>query len=116
MKDRRAGQLLIIDDDQKLVGILAIKLNHLGYKVDTATSAMAGYKLATKDNYDLIVLDVMMPVRNGLELCADMRSSDVMSPILILSGKTDKVSIVQCLEAGADDYLTKPFVVFFHLI
>src|SRR3989344_3588794 len=110
MGQAEAGHILIIDDDKKLVEILAIKLGLLKFQVATATSALTGYRLALKHDYDLIVLDVMMPVRSGLELCTDMRTNGIVSPILVLSGKTDKVSIVKCLEAGADDYLTKPFI------
>ena len=110
MGQAEAGHILIIDDDKKLVEILAIKLGLLKFQVATATSALTGYRLALKHSYDLIVLDVMMPVRSGLELCTDLRANGITSPILVLSGKTDKISIVKCLEAGADDYLTKPFI------
>ena len=110
MGKSEAGHILIIDDDKKLVEILAIKLGLLKFQVATATSALTGHKLALKHNYDLIVLDIMMPVRSGLEICTDLRANGVTSPILVLSGKIDKASIVKCLEAGADDYLTKPFV------
>lgn len=110
MGKSEAGRILIIDDDKKLVEILAIKLGLLKFQVATATSALTGHKLALKHNYDLIVLDIMMPVRSGLEICTDLRANGVTSPILVLSGKIDKTSIVKCLEAGADDYLTKPFV------
>ncbi|HEX4774682.1 MAG TPA: response regulator transcription factor [Candidatus Saccharimonadales bacterium] len=103
------NRILLIDDDEQLVALLAMKLTQAGNEVDGVTSPDEGYNLALTSNYDLIVLDLVMPKRGGLEICADLRSQGVLVPILILSGKTDKEIVVRGLGVGADDYLTKPF-------
>jgi len=109
MRASDARRILVTDDDESLVKLLCIKLSRLNYNVDGATTASKGYELALKGNYDLIILDIVMPKQSGFEICRDLRAQGVITPILMLSGKTDKTSIVECLEAGADDYLTKPF-------
>jgi DNA-binding response OmpR family regulator len=102
-------RILIVDDDEPLVKILSLRLSRLNHSVDGVTTAAAGFELGLNGRYDLIILDVLMPKRSGLEICSDLRSRGVITPILMLTGKTDKKSVVECLEAGADDYLTKPF-------
>jgi len=99
----------MIDDDESLVGVMAIKLRHLGYRVDTAVQGSQGFAMATKQPYDVVILDVAMPGLNGYEVCKNLRDQGVLTPILMLSGQTDKVNIIKSLELGADDYLTKPF-------
>lgn len=101
--------VLMIDDDESLVGIMAIKLTHLGYKVDTAVQSAEGFAMASKHPYDLLILDIKMPGMDGIEICRNLRSQGILTPILMLSGKTDKPDIVKSLDIGADDYLTKPF-------
>lgn len=103
------NRVLIIDDDEQLTSLLSIRLNRAGYKADTALSADEGYDLAIVHKYDVIILDIMMPKRSGSDLCKDLRDEGILAPILMLSGKTEKESIIQSLEVGADDYLTKPF-------
>jgi len=109
MTNGAGNRLLIVDDDEQLVSMLSIKLTALGYQVDGALTAADGLRQALKDNYDVIILDILMPKRSGLEICEDLRAKGVLTPVLILSGKTEKNSIVKGLELGADDYLTKPF-------
>lgn len=99
----------MIDDDEPLVGVMSIRLKQAGYDVDTAVKSREGYALASKQPYDIIILDVMMPGLSGFEVCSGLRSQGVLTPILMLSGKTEKTNIVHSLELGADDYLTKPF-------
>jgi DNA-binding response OmpR family regulator len=99
----------MIDDDESLLGIMSIKLQHSGYRVDTAAKSTAGYTLALKQSYDALILDVTMPELGGIELCQNLRSEGIMTPILMLSGNTERTSIIRSLELGADDYLTKPF-------
>jgi DNA-binding response OmpR family regulator len=101
--------ILLIDDDKTLVKILCLQLMHNNYYVDQAYSAGSGYKKALARNYDVIVLDVGLPDKNGLQVCFDLRSQGVLSPILILSGDTKQKTVVGCLRSGADDYLSKPF-------
>jgi DNA-binding response OmpR family regulator len=99
----------MIDDDESLVGIMAIKLKHSGYLVDTAVKSTQGYAMASTQPYDVVILDVTMPGLNGFDICKNLRAQGVLTPILMLSGKTDKPDIIRSLELGADDYLTKPF-------
>jgi DNA-binding response OmpR family regulator len=101
--------ILMIDDDIALVGIMAIKLRQIGYNVDTATQSNLGFSMARKKQYDAIILDVTMPGFNGFEVCQKLRACGVLVPILMLSGMADKPNIVHGLDAGADDYMTKPF-------
>ena len=102
-------RILLVDDDQQLVSLLAIKLAKAGYSVTTATKPEDGYQLALQRDFDVLVLDVIMPRVSGIEICAKLRARGVLSPVLILSGQTDKDIVIHGLNAGADDYLTKPF-------
>ncbi len=102
-------RVLLIDDDVQLVALLRMRLMQAGYAADGATEADQGYRLALRGDYDIIILDLTMPKRSGLNICASLRASGVLTPILILSGNIDKPTIVRGLNAGADDYLTKPF-------
>lgn len=102
-------RLLLVDDDEQLVALLAIKLRQAGYVVEPATRALHGYERAAQVTFDLIILDIIMPELSGLEVCKQLRLRGILTPILILSGETDKDMIVRGLNAGADDYLTKPF-------
>lgn len=104
-----SNRVLMIDDDESLVGIMAIKLKHSGYNVDTAVQGSLGYAMAVQQPYDVVILDITMPGLNGLDICKNLRAQGILTPILMLSGKTDKPDIVHSLELGADDYLTKPF-------
>ncbi|MCW1908697.1 MAG: response regulator transcription factor [Candidatus Saccharibacteria bacterium] len=109
MKTARHNHVLMIDDDESLLGIMSIKLEHSGYKVDTAAKSSMGYDLALSQPYDALIVDLIMPGLNGMEICKSLRAEGVLTPILMLSGNTEKVTIVESLELGADDYLTKPF-------
>lgn len=102
-------RILLVDDDEQLTTLLAIKLRQAGYEVVAATKAEQGQSLALHNDYDLIILDIVMPHLNGLEICSKMRAEGILAPILLLSGKTDTDIIVSGLDTGADDYLTKPF-------
>lgn len=109
MKNTKANHVLMIDDDESLVGVMSIRLRQAGYQVDTATQSSEGYELASEQPYDVLILDLTMPGLSGYEVCQNLRSNGVLTPILMLSGKTDKSNIIHSLELGADDYLTKPF-------
>jgi len=100
---------LLVDDDEQLVGLLSIRLAKAGYIVTAATQPEDGLQKALFNDYDVLVLDIMMPRMSGLEICAKLRARGIFTPVLVLSGQTEKESIVQGLNAGADDYLTKPF-------
>ena len=100
--------ILVIDDDRRLRDLIARYLGEQGYKVVTAVNAADARGKLKSLAFDLLVLDVMMPGENGLELTADLRNgSDV--PILLLTARTEIEDRISGLESGADDYLTKPF-------
>jgi len=100
---------LLVDDDEQFVGLLDIRLTKAGYLVTPVTRARLAYHWAMSGVYDLIVLDIVMPEMNGVELCAALRAQGILTPILVLSGQTETDMVVRALNAGADDYLTKPF-------
>ena len=101
--------ILLVDDDRYLTQILTMTLRQEGYEVTAANAGSEGLRIAKEKNFDCIVLDLHMPKVDGFTICKQLRAEGVMSPILILSGVTDKLNIVQVLKLGADDYLTKPF-------
>lgn len=109
MKVEESQKVLLVDDDQTLLEVMSMKLRHVGYEAEGVSNSSTGYQMATNGTYDVIVLDVTMPGRSGLDICRDLRAQGNFTPILILSGHIDKVHIVRGLELGADDYLTKPF-------
>lgn len=102
-------RILLVDDDEQLVTLLSIRLSKAGFAVTAATSAEDGYQQARQGDYDAIVLDLLLPRISGLEICAKLRAHGVLTPVLILSGQTQKEVVVRGLNVGADDYLTKPF-------
>ncbi len=102
-------KILIIEDEIKLNKAIALGLQNLGYAVDSAFDGEEGEKMARWNDYDLIVLDIMMPKRNGIEVCQNLRASLKLVPILMLTAKDAIEDRVKGLEAGADDYLIKPF-------
>lgn len=105
-----SGELiLLVDDDERLREIVGMALESEGYRVRTAASAEEASDLLGKEEPDLLILDVMLPGRDGFELCRQIRTRSGV-PILMLTAKTDTVDVVVGLESGADDYVTKPFV------
>ena len=101
-------QILIVDDDPAILRLLSTNLKARGYEIYTATDGEESLEAVQKDFIDLIILDLMMPKVDGVEVCRRIREwSDV--PIIILSARGDENDKVKCLELGADDYLTKPF-------
>jgi DNA-binding response OmpR family regulator len=101
--------ILLVDDDARLREIVGMALEGEGYGVRTAASAEEAVAVLDRDDPDLLILDVMLPGRDGFELCREIRTKSPV-PILMLTAKTDTVDIVVGLESGADDYVTKPFV------
>jgi DNA-binding response OmpR family regulator len=104
-----APLILLVDDDARLREIVGMALEVEGYGVRTVESGEEALGVFDADDPDLLILDVMLPGRDGFELCRDIRSRSPV-PILMLTAKTDTVDIVVGLESGADDYVTKPFV------
>lgn len=103
--------VLIIEDDANIVELLTIHLHDLGCKVLSSSDGWQGLDLAREEQFDLIILDIMLPGLNGLEICRKIRQTDRHTPILMLTARSEEIDKVMGLETGADDYLTKPFSV-----
>jgi len=105
------GKILIIEDDRDIVEMVEYNLEEEGYETLSALNGEAGLELARRQHPDLIILDVMLPLIDGFEVCRKLKSNDVTAdvPIIILSAKSQETDKVVGLELGADDYVTKPF-------
>ncbi|MCW8804876.1 MAG: response regulator transcription factor [Ignavibacteriaceae bacterium] len=102
-------KVLVIEDDKSIADLLEIHLKDLNCEVTSIQDGEEGLKSATSNPFDLIVLDLMLPKVNGLEICKEVRKKDIYTPILMLTSKSEEMDKVLGLEVGADDYLTKPF-------
>ncbi len=102
-------RILIIEDEKKIADFIKRGLKEEGYAADVAYDGENGRFLAKTNDYDLIVLDLMLPIVDGLTLCRQLRSQKLTAPILILTAKDSIKDKVTGLDSGADDYLTKPF-------
>lgn len=102
-------RILIVEDEAKLREVLADFLRSEGFEVLTAKDGLAGMELAQKVNPQIIVLDIMLPRKNGYDVCRELRACGVAVPILMLTAKGEEVDKVLGLELGADDYMVKPF-------
>jgi DNA-binding response OmpR family regulator len=102
-------KLLVIEDDVKLSAALRRGLEAEGFTVDAAFDGLDGLWMAREGTYDLIILDIMLPGRNGYQICADLRGEGDWTPILMLTAKDGELDEAEGLDTGADDYLTKPF-------
>jgi two-component system alkaline phosphatase synthesis response regulator PhoP len=101
--------ILLVEDEQALRATLSDRLRSEGYVVDTAVDGQEGFDKAANQPFDLIILDVMLPRRSGLDVCRDIRMAGMATPILILTVRNETVDKVVGLKLGADDYVTKPF-------
>jgi two-component system, OmpR family, response regulator len=99
----------MIEDDKKIATAVRRGLEAEGYTVEVAFDGADGLWMATEGAYDVILLDIMLPRRNGFEICADLRSAGNWTPILMLTAKDGDLDEAEALDTGADDYLTKPF-------
>lgn len=102
-------RILLVDDEVELTDPLSRVLSREGYGVDVAYDGVSGSKLASQGIYDLLILDWMLPQRSGLEICQQLRSQGRTTPVLFLTAKDTLDERVQGLDAGADDYIVKPF-------
>jgi two-component system, OmpR family, alkaline phosphatase synthesis response regulator PhoP len=104
-----SARILLVEDEPGLVMTLSDLLGAEGYEVESATDGPAGLSKALKEKFDLIVLDVMLPGKSGLEVCRELRQQRSEVAVLMLTAKTQLYDRVAGLKIGADDYLTKPF-------
>jgi len=102
------SRILIIDDDRAIAKLLTSNLQHLGFELETANDGSEGLEAAETFQPDVILLDIMLPGLNGLEVCRRLRARSAV-PIIMLTARDEEDLRIQALDAGADDYLTKPF-------
>ncbi len=102
-------RLLVVDDEESIVTLLQFNLEKSGYEIATAMDGKTAFEMANEQNFDLIILDLMLPEMDGLEVCKQLRQSKNSTPILMLTAKDDEFDKILGLELGADDYMTKPF-------
>lgn len=105
----RARRVLLIEDEPGLVLTLTDRLTSEGYEVDAASDGLSGLERATRESWDVILLDVMLPGASGFDVCRDLRQRGITTPIIMLTARGQVVDKVLGLKLGADDYLTKPF-------
>jgi Response regulators consisting of a CheY-like receiver domain and a winged-helix DNA-binding domain len=103
-------KILIVEDERQMAMFIEMELTHEGYKVDIAYDGRGGLKKVENEDYDLILLDVMLPGLNGIEVCKKIRQFSKI-PIIILTAKGEVPDKVLGLDAGANDYLSKPFAI-----
>lgn len=104
-------KVLLVEDEEGLILTLTDRLESEGFDVTSASDGEAGLSLGLTGNFDLIILDVMLPKKNGMDVCRDLRQKNITTPILMLTAKGETIDKVLGLKLGADDYLTKPFEV-----
>jgi len=102
-------KILIIEDEEDLVKGLRLNLADEGYEVDWASDGVEGLRKALEELPQLIILDIMLPKMNGLDICRELRQKNISIPIIMLTAKGEEIDKVLGLEIGADDYMTKPF-------
>ena len=102
-------RVLLVEDEKHLADAVASGLGHEGFVVDVAGDGITGQWLGTQNPYDVIVLDIMLPGRNGYDVLAGLRRDGVWAPVLMLTAKDGDLDQVDAFDLGADDYLTKPF-------
>ncbi|MBN2107705.1 MAG: response regulator transcription factor [Deltaproteobacteria bacterium] len=102
-------RILVVEDEKKIAGFIKRGLKEEGYAVDVAADGGEGYELASVNDYDLIILDIMLPKCDGVTVCKKLRAEKLETPIIMLTAKTSVQDKVTGLDAGANDYLTKPF-------
>ncbi len=110
MLEGASMRILVVEDEKRVASFVARALREQGHQVDIAETGERGLELAQGNLYELIVLDVRLPSMSGVQLCRELRQAGIESPILMLTARTLIEQRVEGLDAGADDYMTKPFV------
>lgn len=109
MGDIMKNKILVIDDEPSVVTLLQYNLSQAGFEVLIAMDGEEGKRLAETESLDFILLDLMLPKLDGMEVCKQLRQQKIMTPILIITAKDDALDKILGLEFGADDYMVKPF-------
>jgi len=102
-------KILIIEDEKSIQRMIEYDLLQLGYEVDAALDGYVGYKKASTKHYDVILLDLMLPNMNGMDICKKLRDEGKKAYIIMLTALDDEYNVIKGFEVGADDYITKPF-------
>jgi len=102
-------RILLVEDEPAVVSVISRGLTESGYEVSVAPDGLLGLDMARNNNFGLIIMDVMLPGKNGIEVCRQLRADQVQTPILMLTALGTTENVVIGLDSGADDYLTKPF-------
>jgi two-component system, OmpR family, response regulator len=102
-------KLLLVEDDKKIATAVKRGLEAEGFMVEVSFDGDDGFWRASEGSYDLILLDIMLPSRNGFRICGDLREAGIWTPVLMLTAKDGDLDEAEALDTGADDYLTKPF-------
>ena len=105
-----SGKVLIIEDEEKIARFIELELVHEGYEVDKCTDGREGLAMAESGNYNVILLDIMLPGLNGLEVLRRLRKTSSV-PVIMLTARDAVMDKVSGLDLGADDYITKPFAI-----
>ena len=106
---RPAERILLIEDDRDIAGIVSSNLRDEGYRVEQAADGRTGLERALRDPPDLVILDLGLPLVDGMDVCRRIRSRDPSTPILMLTARSAEADRVRGLEIGADEYVVKPF-------
>ena len=109
MKKKNKGSILLVEDDKNLGFVLTDFLNMSGYNVEHAEDGVAGFEMFKNGKFDLCILDVMMPLKDGFTLATEIREMNENVPLIFLTAKTLKEDKIQGFRIGADDYISKPF-------
>lgn len=109
MCHNKCMKILVVEDEHRIASSIKEGLENDYYAVDVASDGREGYVMATSEDYDVILLDVMMPEMDGFTVCSKLRKEGIKTPILMLTAKSQNFDIVNGLDHGADDYLAKPF-------
>lgn len=102
-------KILVIEDESNVVNLLKRGLEEEGYEISVAMDGLSGYEMAGNHQFDLMIMDIMLPGMNGMEICRKLREQKIITPILMLTALGSTENIVSGLDNGADDYLVKPF-------
>ena len=103
------NKVLLVEDEEGLILTLSDRLKSEGFDVSVGRDGEEGFELAKENRFDVIILDLMLPKKNGFDVCRDLRKEGIETPILMLTAKGETIDKVLGLKLGADDYLTKPF-------
>ena len=102
-------KILIVDDEESILTLLEYNIEQAGYQVETSMNGEEAYEKISNNQYDFLILDIMLPGMDGIDICRRVRKDGIDTPILMLTAKTDEYDKIIGLELGADDYMTKPF-------